>query len=37
MASGLLTGEFDAERVERLASDDWRRSPDDIAEIDALP
>lgn len=25
MASGLLTGAFDRERVERLAPDDWRR------------
>lgn len=29
MASGLLTGAFDAQRVEDLAEDDWRRrSPD---------
>ena len=26
MASGLLTGKYDRERVERLAPDDWRRA-----------
>lgn len=32
MASGLLTGKFDHERVERLAEDDWRRNSPEFNE-----
>jgi aryl-alcohol dehydrogenase-like predicted oxidoreductase len=32
MASGLLTGKYDRERVEKMASDDWRRSASAFSE-----
>lgn len=32
MASGLLTGKFDRERIEQLAPDDWRRGSKDFQE-----